>query len=208
MFLGAGGRQLTMEMTRVIKQFNDAAGCRSARNLHRQLRHHQDQSRIGAEGRQPPALVIMSANFTTDLALKDEILPMDELFKYGDQKAGNFLQTEFWPAMHKNAGDGHPPMRSCSTRRRSSTTTRRCSIGPGSNSRRRPGRVAGRCQKADRREHRPVGIMLPSTNDDFGGWIFSALVRANGGKYFNEDYPGEVYYNSPTTIGALRFWRI
>ncbi len=37
--------------------------------------------------------------------------------------------------------------------------------------------------------------MLPSTNDDYGGWIFSALVRANGGKYFNEDYPGEVYYN-------------
>jgi sn-glycerol 3-phosphate transport system substrate-binding protein len=28
------------------------------------------------------------------------------------------------------------------------------------------------------------GIMLPSTNDDYGGWIFSALVRANGGKYF------------------------
>lgn len=45
----------------------------------------------------------MSANFTTDLALKDEILPMDELFKYGDQKAGDFLQKEFWPAMHKNA---------------------------------------------------------------------------------------------------------
>lgn len=49
--------------------------------------------------------------------------------------------------------------------------------------------------------------MLPSTNDDYGGWIFSALVRANGGKYFNEDYPGEVYYNSPTAIGALRFWQ-
>ncbi len=62
-------------------------------------------------------------------------------------------------------------------------------------------------KKADRRKQRPVGIMLPSTNDDYGGWIFSALVRANGGKYFNEDYPGEVYYNSPTAIGALRFWQ-
>ncbi|GAB7266153.1 hypothetical protein DZS_09880 [Dickeya ananatis] len=51
------------------------------------------------------------------------------------------------------------------------------------------------------------GIMLPSTNDDYGGWIFSSLVRANGGNYFNENYPGEVYYNSPTTIGALRFWQ-
>lgn len=36
-------------------------------------------------------------------------------------------------------------------------------------------------KKADRRKQRPVGIMLPSTNDDYGGWIFSALVRANGG---------------------------
>jgi hypothetical protein len=35
----------------------------------------------------------MSANFTTDLALKDEILPMDELFQYGDQKAGTSWST-------------------------------------------------------------------------------------------------------------------
>jgi sn-glycerol 3-phosphate transport system substrate-binding protein len=47
------------------------------------------------------------------------------------------------------------------------------------------------------------GIMLPSTNDDYGGWIFSALVRANGGNILS----GEVYYNTPTTIGALRFWQ-
>jgi sn-glycerol 3-phosphate transport system substrate-binding protein len=52
-----------------------------------------DTTKIKAESaraEQPPALVIMSANFTTDLALKDEILPMDELFQYGDQKAGDF----------------------------------------------------------------------------------------------------------------------
>jgi sn-glycerol 3-phosphate transport system substrate-binding protein len=49
----------------------------------------------------------MSANFTTDLALKDEILPMDELFQYGDQKAGDFLVKAFWPACIKRPGDGH-----------------------------------------------------------------------------------------------------
>ena len=27
------------------------------------------------------------------------------------------------------------------------------------------------------------------------------------GNNSNEDYPGEVYYNTPTTIGALRFWQ-
>ena len=149
--------KLTMEMTRVIKAFNDSQQDVEVRGI---FTGNYDTTKIKAESAQkagqPPALVIMSANFTTDLALKDEILPMDELFKYGDQKAGDFLQKEFWPAMHKNA------------------------------------QVMGTTY---------------AINDDYGGWIFSALVRANGGKYFNEDYPGEVYYNSPTAIGALRFWQ-
>nr|VXZ89249.1 glycerol-3-phosphate transporter periplasmic binding protein [Klebsiella pneumoniae] len=100
--------KLTMEMTRVIKQFNDSQQDVEVRGI---FTGNYDTTKIKAESAQkagqPPALVIMSANFTTDLALKDEILPMDELFKYGDQKAGDFLQKEFWPAMHKNAGDGH-----------------------------------------------------------------------------------------------------
>ena len=28
---------------------------------------------------------------------------------------------------------------------------------------------------------------------------------SNGGQYFNPDYGGEVYYNAPSTIGAVRF---
>ncbi|PPZ35281.1 ABC transporter substrate-binding protein, partial [Escherichia coli] len=51
------------------------------------------------------------------------------------------------------------------------------------------------------------GIMIPSTNDDYGGWMLSALTRANGGDYYNADYPGEVYYNTASTKGALQFWR-
>lgn len=96
--------KLTMEMTRVIKTFNDSQQDVEVRGI---FTGNYDTTKIKAESAQkagqPPALVIMSANFTTDLALKDEILPMDELFKYGDQKAGDFLQKEFWPAMHKNA---------------------------------------------------------------------------------------------------------
>lgn len=96
--------KLTMEMTRVIKQFNDSRQDVEVRGI---FTGNYDTTKIKAESAQkagqPPALVIMSANFTTDLALKDEILPMDELFKYGDQQAGDFLQKEFWPAMHKNA---------------------------------------------------------------------------------------------------------
>ena len=152
--------KLTMEMTRVIKQFNESQQDVEVRGI---FTGNYDTTKIKAESAQkagqPPALVIMSANFTTDLALKDEILPMDELFQYGDQKAGDFLVKAFWPAMHKNA------------------------------------QVMG------------TTYAIPFHNSTPIGWIFSALVRANGGKYFNEDYPGEVYYNTPTTIGALRFWQ-
>ena len=58
-----------------------------------------------AKAGQPPALVIMAANYTVDLALKDMILPMNELFKYDPKQknATEFLTNNFWPAVHKNA---------------------------------------------------------------------------------------------------------
>lgn len=49
--------------------------------------------------------------------------------------------------------------------------------------------------------------MLLLINDDYGGWIFLVLVCVNGGKYFNEDYLGEVYYNLLIVIGVLCFWQ-
>ncbi len=47
--------------------------------------------------------------------------------------------------------------------------------------------------------------MMPS-NYDYGGWILEALTMSNGGRYYNEDYGGEVYYDTPTMLGALTFW--
>lgn len=202
--------KLTMEMTRVIKQFNDSQQDVEVRGI---FTGNYDTTKIKAESAQkagqPPALVIMSANFTTDLALKDEILPMDELFKYGDQKAGDFLQKEFWPAMHKNAqvmGTTYaiPFHNSTPILYYNKTMFDQAGI-------KQPpqtwAELLADAKKLTDESKGQWGIMLPSTNDDYGGWIFSALVRANGGKYFNEDYPGEVYYNSPTAIGALRFWQ-
>ncbi|MHB0167247.1 ABC transporter substrate-binding protein [Klebsiella pneumoniae] len=202
--------KLTMEMTRVIKQFNDSQQDVEVRGI---FTGNYDTTKIKAESAQkagqPPALVIMSANFTTDLALKDEILPMDELFKYGDQKAGDFLHKEFWPAMHKNAqvmGTTYaiPFHNSTPILYYNKTMFDQAGI-------KQPpqtwAELLADAKKLTDESKGQWGIMLPSTNDDYGGWIFSALVRANGGKYFNEDYPGEVYYNSPTAIGALRFWQ-
>ena len=46
--------------------------------------------------------------------------------------------------------------------------------------------------------------MMPGTYD-YCGWITSGLAMSNGGEYYNTGYGGEVYYNDPTTIGAVRF---
>ncbi len=69
--------------------------------------------------------------------------------------------------MHKNAQVMGTTMRSRSiTRRRSSTTTRRCSSGRDPTAAADLGRVAGRCQKLTDESTGQWGIMLPSTNDD------------------------------------------
>lgn len=202
--------KLTMEMTRVIKTFNDSQKDVEVRGI---FTGNYDTTKMKAESAQkagqPPALVIMSANFTTDLALKDEILPMDELFKYGDKKAGDFLQNAFWPAMHKNAqvmGVTYaiPFHNSTPILYYNKTMFDQAGIKqPPQNWK----ELLDDAKKLTDQSKGQWGIMLPSTNDDYGGWIFSSLVRANGGNYFNENYPGEVYYNAPTTIGALRFWQ-
>ncbi|WHP31852.1 ABC transporter substrate-binding protein [Trabulsiella odontotermitis] len=201
--------QLTKEMTRVIKVFNDSQQDVEVRGI---FTGNYDTTKIKAESAQkagqPPALVIMSANFTTDLALKDEILPMDELFKFGNQKAGPFLLNEFFPAMHKNAqvmGVTYaiPFHNSTPILYYNKTLFDQAGL-------KEPQtwtELLAAAKKLTDESKGQWGIMLPSTNDDYGGWIFSSLVRANGGKYFNEDYPGEVYYDAPSTIGALRFWQ-
>ena len=167
--------KLTMEMTRVIKQFNDSQQDVEVRGI---FTGNYDTTKIKAESAQkagqPPALVIMSANFTTDLALKDEILPMDELFKYGDQKAGDFLQKEFWPAMHKNA------------------------------------QVMGTTYAIPFHNSTPI-LYYNKTMFDRAGikqppqtW---AELLADAKKLTDEGTGQWVYYNSPTAIGALRFWQ-
>lgn len=202
--------KLTMEMTRVIKEYNQSQNEVEVRGI---FTGNYDTTKVKAEAAaksgQPPALVIMSANFTADLAIKNEILPMDELFKYGDEKATPFLVDKFWPAMRQNAqvngvtyaipfhnstpilyynkdlfkkaGIDHPPADWAE--------------------------LLADSKKLTDSAKGQWGIMLPSTNDDYGGWILSALTRANGGNYYNADYPGEVYYNQPSTIGALKFWQ-
>ena len=51
------------------------------------------------------------------------------------------------------------------------------------------------------------GIMAPS-NYDYSGWILQALTMSNGGLWFNSAFGGEVYYDTPSMLGALTFARV
>jgi len=202
--------KLTMEMTRIIKDYNQSQNDVEVRGI---FTGNYDTTKVKAEAAaksgEPPALVIMSANFTADLAIKNEILPMDELFKYGDQKATPFLTSQFWPAMLPNAQVNGvtyaiPFQNSTPILYYNKTLFAQAGIDhpPATWS-----ELLADAKKLTDSAKGQWGVMFPSTNDDYGGWTLSALVRANGGEYFNSTYPGEVYYDKPSTIGALRFWQ-
>src|SRR5258708_22434768 len=40
---------------------------------------------------------------------------------------------------------------------------------------------------------------------DYRGWLVEAFSMFNGGRYFNEEYGGEGYYDQPSMLGAARF---
>jgi len=44
--------------------------------------------------------------------------------------------------------------------------------------------------------------MFPATYD-YCGWIVSGLTMSNGANTSTTIYGGEVYYNAPSTLGAL-----
>src|SRR5712672_154478 len=48
------------------------------------------------------------------------------------------------------------------------------------------------------------GFLMPA-GYDYLGWLMEALSMSNGGRYFNEEYGGEVYYDQPSMLGAARF---
>jgi sn-glycerol 3-phosphate transport system substrate-binding protein len=204
--------QLARDMATLIKQFNTAHSDIKATPVYTgSYDETLIKTRSATQAGKPPAAVIMSANFLTDLVIEDEIVAFDDLIAKDGSSDEKFIR-QFFPALHGNAMIdrkvyGVPFQNSTPLLYYNADHFREAGLDPD----RAPQTwddLAAAAKKLTRREGDRVtrwGILMPS-NYDYGGWILSALTMSNGGRYFNEEYGGEVYYDTPSTLGALTFW--
>ncbi|CAG9295177.1 sn-glycerol 3-phosphate transport system substrate-binding protein [Celerinatantimonas diazotrophica] len=203
--------KLTVKMNQLIKDFNQMHSDIKVRPIFTgSYDTTKQKAEAAAKAGRPPALVIMSANYTTDLAINHEILPMSELFQYGpDKNATAFLKENFFKAVQKNAmfnGKAYamPFQNSTPILYFNKDLFKKAGIQGAPQTWKE---LREDARKLTSRQNGQWGIMLPSTNNDYCAWVLSSLVHANGGNFNNPDYPGEVYYNSVTTIGALDLYK-
>ena len=198
--------KLSTEMQRLIREFNTAhpdivvtpvyTGSYDDTNL---------KTRSAIQAGRPPAAVIMSANFVREYVINDEIVPLDPLLG----SSPNDFMDKFWTALHGNATEnGHvygvPFQNSTPLLYYSVEAFKESGLDP-----EQPPKTwvewiaaAEKLTKRDGANTTRWGVMIPGTYD-YLGWLTSALAMSDGGEFFNERWGGEVYFNSPSTIGAI-----
>lgn len=204
--------KLARDMTTMIREFNEKHPSIKAVPVYT---GSYDETlikfRASTAAGKPPGAVIMSANFLTDLAIAGEIASFDDLIKTSGKTAESFM-GQFFPALHGNAivnGQvyGVPFHNSTPLLYYNVDHFKEAGLDPD-----KPpmnweelAAAATKLTKRDGARTTRWGIMAPS-NYDYGGWILQALTMSNGGRWFNEEYGGEVYYDTPSMLGALTFW--
>jgi sn-glycerol 3-phosphate transport system substrate-binding protein len=204
--------KLARDMTTMVREFNEKHPDIKAVPVYTgSYDETLIKTRAAIKAGKPPAAVIMSANFLTDLAIEGEIQPFDDLIK-AEGKTNEAFMAQFFPALHPNAVVdrkvyGVPFHNSTPLLYYNVDHFREAGLDPDKPPRDWAELIAA-AKKLTKREGDRVtrwGIMAPS-NYDYGGWILQALTLSNGGRWYNEEYGGEVYYDTPTLVGALTFW--
>ena len=168
------------------------------------------KTRAATKAGHPPALALMSANFIREYAINDEAIPLDDLIRNSGSKPTDFM-AQFWPALRDNAMEaghvfGAPFQNSTPILYYSVDAFRQAGLDPD-----KPPQTWAEwvedAKKLTRRDGANVtrwGVEMVGTTDTLG-WLLSGFTMSNGGQYFNTAYGGEVYYNYPTTLGAVQF---
>lgn len=198
--------KLAKEMQSLIDDFNKAhPGIRVTPSYTGSYDQTSLKTRTAIRAGHPPACVIMSANFVREYVINNEVEAFDSLIAADGQTTSSFMDN-FWPALKVNAmvdGSvyGVPFQNSTPLLYYNKAAFKAAVLNPN-----QPPKNWGEVLTMGRKlsgggKH---GLVMP-TSYDYCGWLTSALVMANGGQYFNFDYGGEVFYDSPSSIGALKF---
>lgn len=199
------------EMTRLTKVYNDGQKDVAVTPV---FTGSYDETKLKAQAAakagKPPALVLMSANFLLDLKLSGDLASLERMLKDDGTTREKFL-ADFWPALHANAtvdGElyGIPFQNSTPLLYYNVEHFKEAGLDP-----QKPPQTwaefVDAAKKLTRRNGDSVerwGFAMPG-NYDYFGWLMEALCLSNGGRYFNQDWGGEVYYDTPSMLGAAQF---
>ena len=164
------------------------------------------KTRAAIKAGRPPAAVIMSANFVREYVINEEVDPFDPLIEKEGKTPAAYMD-EFWPALKPNAVIagrvyGIPFQNSTPLLYYNTDAFKDAGLDPDHPPATWAEWVAAATALTKDGGEQRWGLMFPGTYD-YCGWITSGLVMSNGGQYFNHDYGGEVFYNSPSSLGAL-----
>lgn len=163
------------------------------------------KTRAAIKAGKPPAAVIMSANFVREYVINGDVDPFDPIIVKDNKTPAAFFD-EFWPALKPNAViDGKvygvPFQNSTPLLYYNTDAFKDAGLDPDKPPTTWPEWVDA-AKKLTKPGGERWGLMFPGTYD-YCGWITSGLVMQNGGQYYNHDYGGEVYYDAPSSLGAL-----
>lgn len=203
--------KLATEMQRLVEQFNTQqadvhvtavfSGDYSATSL---------KTRAAMAAGRPPGAVLMSANFIREYVINNDAMNLDALIAKDNETPDQFI-AKFWPALRANATEaGHvygvPFQNSTPILYYNVEAFKEVGLDPDHP----PATWAewvDAARKLTKRDGNTIvrsGVTILSMYDTLG-WLVSGFTMSNGGQYFNKDWGGEVYYNTPSTIGAVTF---
>ena len=203
--------KLAREMTRLVKSYNDSQKDVEVTAVY--TGGYDDtklKAQAAAKAGKPPAVVLMSANFNVDLQLSGDIISLEPMLKAEETTREVFL-ADFWPALHANAMVGGelysvPFHNSTPLLYYNVQHFKEAGLDP-TKPPRTWAELADAAKKLTKRDGDKVeryGFTMPA-GYDYLGWLMEALTLSNGGRYFNEEYGGEVYYDTASMLGAARF---
>ena len=211
MFPAAVQGNLSAEMQRIVDRFNRThpgihVSAVFAGSYGGTLTKSMSAARVG----RPPAVALESANFIPNLAINGFIQDLEPFIRQDGGTPGSYMKA-YWPALRPNAmlnGVVYalPFQNSTPVLYYNKSLFKAAGLDPA-----KPPATWGQWVDAAKRltKHSDSrwGLIIPTNNGSYLMWLLQSLAMANGGQVYNTAFPGEVYLNQPSVVGAIRFWK-